>query len=53
LPIAILWYFAGAIFAAAGIAPQIASIAGVMLRLQILTLPPMALMQLMKVWLES
>jgi hypothetical protein len=49
LPIAILWYFAGALFALSGIAPEIAVIAGSIIRLQILTLPPMALLQLIKV----
>jgi MATE family multidrug resistance protein len=53
IPISILWVFAGSIFHLSGIVPEIAAIAGTIIRLQILTLPPMALMQLIKVWLES
>ena len=53
LPISLLWLCAGHIFSLSGIAPEIAVIAGTIIRLQILTLPPMALLQLIKVWLET
>ncbi|EKX49295.1 hypothetical protein GUITHDRAFT_93333 [Guillardia theta CCMP2712] len=51
--ISTLWLFAGQMFHACGIAPTIAGMAGSFIRWQILTLPPMALMQLLKVWLEA
>mmetsp|Transcript_54482 Transcript_54482/g.129415 ORF Transcript_54482/g.129415 Transcript_54482/m.129415 type:complete len:541 (+) Transcript_54482:38-1660(+) len=51
--IALLWLFAGQLFELAGVAPSIAQTAGRFITLQILSLPPMALMQLLKVWLEA
>ena len=53
VPISILWAFAGSIFYYSGVVPEIATMAGTVIRMQIMTLPPMALMQLVKVWLES
>jgi len=52
VPIGVLWFFAGSIFHVSGIVPEITAMAGTIIRLQILTLPPMAFMQLLKVWLE-
>jgi MATE family multidrug resistance protein len=52
VPIGAMWLFAGTIFHSSGIVPEIADMAGTIIRLQIMTLPPMALMQLLKVWLE-
>jgi len=51
--IATLWVFAGYLFELSGVAPSIAQTAGRFISLQILSLPPMALMQLLKVWLEA